>query len=302
MVTNNRETLFSQGWGRHSCILIDSNLSEWLTTLLPENVKYLASEGHILIISTYDCAVINNDFTSEPWVNVLFATPIDSIKKEYENGRNERKLHFAINVDGNEQYFEVVAASIFQFERNKLLELKKLDDYLIEEHASFSLKHWLAERFRRDVWPDAFNNSLKIAQKRLKNYYKRTNEFVSGIYLCLDTWNEKPEHEKYSIKAIVVVEAGKLRGFRENIRKKNKGLQHANMDKIDIHIINELKEALGDTVDWVKDPTSPLKIALDIKPENNLTLTNLREFRRLNPYALSDEIINAPMPAEMEVK
>lgn len=300
MADDIREKLKDKGWGRHSCIVIDESIIGWLTPLVPEGIRELFVLNNLLILSTYDCAIINHCFIQEPWINVLMAQPIPSLKKDYQNGRNERKLHFSVSIDGDKLPFEVNAASIFQFERKHLLKLEKSTNVLIDDNTSFSLKHWLAERFRRDVWPDAFNRTIKKAQNRLKAFYKRRNDFVSGVYLKLDTWDEKEENEKYTISAIIAIEDGKLRSLRKTIKQSEKSLANADNNALDTFLRNELKNALGDTVQWEKDPTlQPLRIALDVKAEEHITLTHQKYFRRLNPYNLSDESDNAPMPAEM---
>ncbi|HHC7311257.1 TPA: hypothetical protein ACN30N_004162 [Vibrio campbellii] len=304
MADSIRNQLLSKGWGRHSCILIEPSVSEWLSPLLSDNVRHLCVDNNIIIISTYDCAVINDCFDSEPWVNVLIARPLESLSGDCLNGRNERKLHFNIDIDGEDKPFEVSASGIFQFERQYLLELNKLENYTIEEHASLSLKNWLAERFRKDVWPDAFNESIKSARNRLKSYYKRRNEFVSGVYINLDSWEEKAKEDKYVIKAIIAVEDGKLRGLRKSIKDNQKQLKltDTSNEAIDIYLKCELKDILGDKVEWILDETQPKKVgvAIELKTESNFTLSHVRCYRRLNPYSMSDESDSAPMPAEME--
>ncbi|MGA3696362.1 hypothetical protein ACPAVH_10870 [Enterobacteriaceae bacterium TYF_5] len=299
MTKNVREKLLEKGWGRHSCILIDEQITQWLSPTLPESVQGLCVNGNLLIISLYDCAVINPCFLTEPWVNVLIAKKIDTPNKQFQNNRNERKLHFFVMNDGNSEAFEVNASSIIQFERNKLLELSKNIHYQIENDSSFSLKHWLAERFRRDVWPDAFNNSIKSAEKRLKKFYDRWNDYLSGIYLKLDTWEEKPEGVKYTICGIIVIEDNKLRQLRKKIKETESGLADKDNDCLDKFISNQFKVIFDNLIDWVEDPTSLLGIALALKTEGQITLSHQREFRRLNPYTLSDQDPNAPMPAEM---
>ncbi len=121
-----REQLLAKGWGRHSCILIDVAINDWLPSLLPESARELCIEGNIIIISTYDCAVINHCFLTEPWVNVLLAKKIGNMSKDFMNGRNERKLHFAIDINGNDCHFEVNAASIFQFERSIIARIEHI--------------------------------------------------------------------------------------------------------------------------------------------------------------------------------
>ncbi len=294
-----REELLKKGWGRHSCILIDASIIEWLAPQLPESVRDLCIDGNLLIISLYDCAVINPCFKAEPWVNALIAQKIEASNKQFQNGRNERRLHFSISVNGNNEAFEVNASSIIQFERCQLLELEKQEDYIVEEDSSHSLKYWVAERFRRDVWPDAFNRSIKKVEKQLKRFYGRRNAHLSGVYLKLDSWGEKPEGERYSVCAIVVIEDNCLRLLRRALREAQPATANMSNDDLDNSLLNEFKVALGDTVDWEEDRTSTSGIALDLKTESQVTLTHQRQFRRLNPYSLSDETPDAPMPAEM---
>ncbi|EPR5524694.1 hypothetical protein [Vibrio parahaemolyticus] len=295
-----RELLLAKGWGRHSCILIDASVTEWLAPQLPESVRELCVDGNLLIISLYDCAVINPCFLSEPWVNVLIAKKIDSLNKQFQNGRNERRLHFSISADGQAEAFEVNASSIIQFEREKLLELEKHESYQVEEDSSQSLKHWMAERFRRDVWPDAFNRSIKSAERRLKRFYERRNAHLSGVYLKLDSWDEKPEGEKYEVCGIVVIEDNCLRMLRRAIKQNQPALADASNEEVDNALLNEFIVALDETVDWTEDRTTTSGVALVLKTESQVTLAHQRQFRRLNPYTLSDQNPEAPMPAEME--
>lgn len=300
MTSGIREELLTKGWGRHSCILIDTSIKDWLTPQLPDSVRELCIEGNLLIISLYDCAVINPCFHSEPWVNVLIAKRIDSSNKQFQNGRNERRLHFSISVSGQDESFEVNASSIIQFERSKLLELNKHEDYLVQDDSAHSLKHWVAERFRRDVWPDAFNRAIRKAEKRLKRFYERRNSHLSGVYLKLDSWVEKHEDEKYHVCAIVVIEDKSLRSLRRALKEAQPALANASNEELDNVLLNEFKVALGDTVAWTEDRTMDSGIALALKTESQVTLAHQRGFRRLNPYSLSDENLDAPMPAEME--
>ncbi len=237
------------------------------------------------------------------WPNSLYhyiAKRIEATNKALKNGRNERRLHFSIQINNQETPLEINASGIFQFERSKLLALDKLDAE-IDKNTTLTLKNWLAERFRRDVWPDAFNSSIDDkAKKRLKKYYARRNEFISGIYLKLDSWEEKAQGKKYTLSAIIAIEDGKLRSFRKSLKDKERSLVNADNNLLDTFLRNELKVALGQSVDWQEDLTlPPMNIAIEIKTENQITMSHQKYFRRLNPYTMSEESESAPMPAEM---
>lgn len=270
---------------------------EVLLPYLPDEIKKIASSPEtIILISTYDCAVVSPCFDTEPWIQLLVAFPIDHIK-ELTNGRNPRRLHFVVRHNGKDGFFETNARCICQVDRRFLLSASPDLEYSISNSDKYDLKHWLAERFRQDTWPNAFNTALKPAKKRLKGFMKRYNNYVSGIYVKLNTYDEIASG-KYSASIIIAVESGRLRGLLGHIRDKVTISAEKSIEEVLSHMESEVAMAFGNTIDIEDDPTKSKK-AVEIMDEANLTVDLQRHFPRFSPYSLSDFNSNAPLPAEM---
>ena len=293
-----RDEIFKRGWRRHSVISHNHGGTDALLPYLPDEIKEIASsQESIILISTYDCAVVSPCFDTEPWIQILVAFPIDH-RKDLTKGRNPRRLHFVVRHNGKDSFFETNARCICQVDRRFLLNVNPDLEYSISGSDKYDLKHWLAERFRQDTWPSAFNTALKPAQKRLRSFMKRYNNYVSGIYVKLDTYDEITTG-KYSASIIIAVESGKQRGLLGHIRDKTGVSAEKSIDEVLAYMESEVVTAFGDTLDIEDDPTKKIKKAVEIIDEVNLTVDQLRCFPRLSPYSLSDFNSDAPLPAEM---
>lgn len=293
----NRTLLLSKGWKRHAFILAsDSEIKKTLPAF-PEKIHdMLQVDGIKILIATYDCAVVNDSFESEPWLQVLIALPIQ-FNKQFANGRDPRRIHFNINAKEADVPYEVNARGICQIDRELLLSLQRDEECSLSETDAFDLKNWLAERYRQDTWPDAFNKAIEPAGKRLKKFWKRYNDFLSGIYIQLDTFDEL-EEGKYQISVIICVETTQIRNLIKHLRNKDDTLKDKDVQTVYNKLVNEIKNAFGDTVDYIEDSTSSSGFAIEVMAENAMTLEQLRHFPRFSPYSLS-LYDDAPLPVEM---
>jgi len=294
-----RDELLEKGWRRHRVISLSQEGIDALASELPIKIMEMISvSGAIALVTTYDCAVVYGSFEDEPWVQLLVAVPTD-FKKELSKGRDSRRLHFTVMKSGEDRSFEASARGICQIDRELLLKLEVDDSYTIDDPTKFDLKQWVAERFRQDTWPDAFNKAVGKRARQLKRLYARYNGFISGLYVRLDTYEELND-SKYTISIIVIVEAGKWRDLYRHMREVHAGLKKKGMDELNVSLANEVLTAFGDTVVIQEDRTiEVLGKSIEIKDETQITLHQLRRFGRLSPYSLSEYGTDAPTPAEM---
>lgn len=295
-----RELLLAKGWLRHSVISSTSGDLEKIQQRLPEKIiaAVESTENTIAIIATYDCAVVSDCFDKEPWVQLLLATPT-SFEKIFAKGRDSRRIHVPIQVKGEVRHYEVNAAGMCQIPRETLLEISPDQEYLLYDTEKYDLKQWTAERYRQDTWPDAFNSSIKPAKGRLKRFWKRHNDCISGLYLQLNTYAELNNAEKYVAVIIIALEEGKQRRLLTDIKNRDKKLKGISIDDAMEIIENEAFTAFGDTINVAPDPTRKSGRAIEVVSEASITIQHLREFYRFSPYSLSEHDSKAPPPAEM---
>ncbi len=295
-MSDNRELLLEKGWRRHTFISTENQLDNLLAAL-PDKLHDLLHVKDIkIIIATYDCAVVNGSFDDEPWLQLLIAIPT-GFNKQHSSGRSARRLHFYIRSDKDEIAYEVNARSICQIDRELLKSLDRDDSVGISLEYSYDLRNWLAERYRQDTWPDAFNRAVEPAEKRLKKFWKRYQEYITGLYIKLNTYDEI-EEGKYKEAKIICIESEKERSFIVHLREKDNSLIGKGISEVKNKVVNEVKVAFGETVEFEEDTTNMSGYAIEILDEGSVTVDQLRKFPRYSPYSLS-LYDDAPLPAEM---
>lgn len=258
----------------------------------------VSAEGAVVLIALYDCGVVHGSFDQEPWVQLLVATPVE-FQKKFSKGRDSRRLHFYVKRDRQEVACEVNACGVCQIDRKLLLRLSVDESCTVDDATKFDLKQWLAERYRQDTWPDAFNSAVSKRGKSLKRFYGRYNDFVSGLYLKLNSYEELSKG-KYTVAIIIAIESGKERQLIQHMRKVHQQLKNVGIDELKAYFANEALNAFGDSVNFQEDRTNNVHgVAIEIVEENQITLSHLRTFGRFSPYSLSEYSTEAPMPAEM---
>jgi len=294
-----RDLLLNKGWRRHSVLSIKHDSLNHAYPHLPDKIKSIAAiDGAILIIATYDCAVVNPCFESEPWIQLLVAFPA-KFEKRFAQGRDPRRIHFTVNHLGMEKIFETNAVGIAQLDRELLCDIAPDDDYQLNEDSKYDLKNWLAERFKQETWPDSFNKAVKPVERRLKRFWNRYNDYISSLYLKLDTYKELSEG-KYSASIIVALEVGKQRALIKQIKSNNKQLADKTIDEVMTYLSSEILNIFGDVIIIEDDVTTTIGKAVEVMEENAITVHHLRSFYRFSPYTMSEFGSEAPLPLDMQ--
>lgn len=295
-MSDNRQLLLEKGWRRHTFLSTENGAVD-LISVLPEKLhETLQVAGVKVLIATYDCAVVYDSFDDEPWLQLLIAIPVD-FNKQFSSGRNARRLHFFIESDEGALAYEVNAKSICQIDRELLKKLDRDESVRVTLENSYDLRNWLAERYRQDTWPDAFNSAVEPATKRLKRFWKRYQEYITGLYIKLNTYDEI-EAGKYKAAIIICIESEKMRALIKCLRETDKSLINKSISEVKNKVVNEIKNAFGDTIEYEVDPTSLSGYAIEVLGEDSVTIDQLRKFPRYSPFSMS-LYGDAPLPVEM---
>lgn len=290
-----RSELNDKGWRRHSIISLNSGCLNALNDKLSVITRQLLNrDGAIAIICTYDCAVIDADFEREPWLQLLIACP-ESQNDHFIECKNPRKIHFPIEINDQELNYEVNAAGICQVERQLLIDLAPDNNFSLSEKTKENLNYWIAERYRQVTWPDAFNEALRPANRRIKRFFQRYNDFLSAIYVQLNTYEEL-ETEKYQISVLIAIRAGLERSFLDYVKSQNTQLADSRIDVTKNHIISELRTAFGDEIEFIPDLSTMTGLAIEVEDEGGITLSQVRTHFRYSPYSIS--VGSSPKPVD----
>ncbi|HCG7082748.1 hypothetical protein NOK75_17420 [Vibrio parahaemolyticus] len=263
--------LHNYGWKRGSFIELDGNHA--LVSRLPlEHQSKIYNHGYSILITLYDCALINNSFTSEPDVGYALVSPIDKVDKRFANAKNERVLQFQASSGSKTQCFEIKAGDLGHFDRALLLNAVRSLTIETTRQEQQIVGKWISRRTTQPTYPDAFNYRVDSRQK--EKLFKNYSESIAAFYIRISPKAEElDDHEEYSVSIIAAVEDDKIRT--------------AKREKLDDSIHMLLKKVLPST--------KKLKLeSFELIAESQITLGQLRHYvqwadeyfsYRNNPYS-----------------
>lgn len=208
-----RSKLLAAGWKQGTCIDAQEALRE--IPDMPECHKEILRrvDSCLLIITLYDCAVINGSFEKEPLLHYVIAQPIDNIDRKNALSKDNRILHFNLSISDTDKSFEVNAASFGIVQRSALLNITPLSTAVFDEKTKRVFLKWIQRRITQATFPDNFDRRLN-KNKRSKLFDKYDNENVTGVYLRLSPrHDELADTETYKAAIIVAVSDIEARKF-----------------------------------------------------------------------------------------
>lgn len=255
------EWIRSSGW-RQGCVV----RREDTQSLLSESIDYVSSiEGRSkrLVVVTQDCDLVR-DSSIEPFVELVLCGEIEELQPLYQNGRNPRMLH--IRPVGTEKSLPVFELSIHDRFRVPKEAFRTLD---IDKSTRLNtqdvrlLSRWIAKRYTRPAFPDAFNLRLGSVDAQLERLFKSGDALaVTGIFLDVADEEFSPS-EPYEIGVRVTAKAESW---------ENDELRGA-LERFEERLSSILENCAGIAI---------LNDDIHVLPEDDLTLEELLRFKRLD--------------------
>jgi len=155
------------------------------------------------IVLSQDCDVLSFSLAKEPVVEVIAANQIQQDMPELNAGKNPRQLH--LDTCESNLFLSVLPNNRYFVNRIYLEECKPSS----VEITSRSLKlliNWIAKRYRRPGFPDAFNR--RIDSKLIKKIKRvLSNEAINtrGLFIYLHSEKELSRDEDYKVLVKLLV-------------------------------------------------------------------------------------------------
>ena len=147
------------------------------------HVKALNADTDLWIVVSHDCDVTNSDFAAEPWVELLRLKLSPEKKGDLHWGKNPRRYQLADSTTGS--LLEVEIHDLVRVSRWYLADDVPDDARRLDELNVRRLVRWIAQRYVRSAFADAFNDRTRPAVKRLAKHFKRNGHLLTGIYLTV---------------------------------------------------------------------------------------------------------------------
>ena len=157
----------------------------WRQGDLIANTQQIASElgldcnydGSIVVI-THDCDLTHD---AEDSVEVIAGSRVESVKPDFENAKNPRTIHIRYKtVEGDVRCLELRHTNRHRIKVTAFQTLAIRDErFDLSNEELRGLKRWLAARYARPAFPNAFEDRLRRSVSTRKDVKKRIEEILS---------------------------------------------------------------------------------------------------------------------------
>ena len=241
---------------------------------VPSSVK--VEDGDWLVVTSHSCDILNGSLDKEPVVEVLRAAVRPTLDGSSEGGRNPRLLHLAvgdacIHCRAHERW-TIPRVLLAREEPRSGITGKPLR-VLVE---------WLAKRYIRAAFPNAFDRRWKLKVKEWEALLRGNSEWIQSVYLRLDTYNELADDQPYRCHVLVAVPAGKNSGPRWAAGK------------------DRLEEELS--AFWEQFGSRVVCAGVEVLGTNEITLADLDSYQRFDADWVSFDDDSPATPAHVDMR
>lgn len=267
-----RDEFIKAGWERGAFVCLSQNirLLEYIPLELKEFLISTADVNEVYFVPVlYDCALISENFTQEPWVNLVVCWKCSKNDGDgnFKYCKNPRKYHFPLNVKGEQVFFETNALAITHMRRDIFLQSSIIPDVKWPVFGLETMLNWLTERIRQPVFPDEWNDRLKSKKKLLEKFYSDQTlvDKCAGVFFHITPFKQIDKAERYTVSALIVTPS------LEN------GAEHRRFNKEMKPKLDALKEQLRLILQGIENVE--VKTVLDLQ-EDQFTRKEERLYKR----------------------
>lgn len=232
--------------------------------LLRASIDRIPAQGEALsrlVVITQDCDLVGQAAV-EPFVELILCKETTKAKPLYLNGRNPRLLHLQANGPQKASlWLEFSIHDRFRVRKEDMANFTPDKRTRLEAQDVRLLKGWIARRYTRPAFPDAFNRRLASIDRRLETLFKsQDGRIVTGIFV------EVPD-EEYAVG----------RAYDIAVRLT------ARAQAWDDHELRRTLERFEERLSSILDDCDGISLS-DVRtlPEEDLTLAHLRRLKRLD--------------------
>lgn len=149
------------------------------------------SNNSIVVVISHDCDLAASPST-EPDVEVIVGRVVDRSDGRFTLAKNPRKLHLPFEGSGGEIWVELSSAAKTKISKETWIGIEPCRDLLLPGNRRSILQHWLAVRYRRAAFPEAFNQRLSNTSlnETLAKILEPSGEYIRAIFFNVDEGDE----------------------------------------------------------------------------------------------------------------
>lgn len=160
-------------------------------------------ENTLLYVLTHDCDLVQADFEKEPYVELLVMAPINQPDGNFAFGRHPRLLD--IQLAGGA--FRLCCHDRLRLSRPLLAGIDPLREMAADPYLRDLIAEWMAKRYLRPAFPDAFNRRIAEQGRPIQRFCKKWGHLFSQFYIhCAPEGEELPDGATYDLTVWMVLQ------------------------------------------------------------------------------------------------
>lgn len=171
-------------------------------------------DSHWAVIITHDCDLPN---AREATVEIIVATHVANPDSQLSYAKNPRRLHLTFECTGETPLtLELLHSGRHVVPKEKFVEQASREaDITLPKEEKRTLKQWLAARYGRPAFPNAFENRLRkpigkrTVERQIGKILEPDAKYLVGMFFDLgeQRGEEVAEGEPYALAIVVVYDA-----------------------------------------------------------------------------------------------
>ena len=139
-----------------------------------------------MLVVSHDCDLAAAE-SNDPTCEIVVGNIIESLDGNYTNGKSPRKLHLTISAGENHVAAEFLSSAKRTISKSNLFSINPAKDVRLTRSEHSDLVKWLVARYRRESFPEEFNNRFKRAVlKKFVKIVKRTECHLQAVLFDVD--------------------------------------------------------------------------------------------------------------------
>jgi hypothetical protein len=284
---NAADQLRAEGWTQ-GCLIHPDNAVR-ITAASIDFYSKATSGDTWLVVLTQDCDIVRHT-GQEPFVELLAIEKLSNIPANPMKGQSARSLHLNWTINDDTHWFECNIHDKFRIRKDSLCGLDIDTSLRVEENELRLLRQWLARRYTRAAFPDHFEEHLASTKGRVKSLFKSPEaKLISTVYIAIENEDAGPD-EDYLIHVLLTALA---EDFEETERRE---------------LLDDFEERFIQVIGSrphirfaLKNPDDPSSYDVRVLPEEDVTLSMLRKYRRFDAdyRSIDDDAVSPPESIEI---
>jgi hypothetical protein len=169
-------------WTRSTPWRQGSILDQELLGALAQSCSAASQKADIAVVVSHDCDIAANPVT-EPIIEMISGRFLRAEDGSITNAKNARKLCVTITEypKGQQHFSELRATQKFQISKEQLADKNPSSRFVLGSRELEILRRWLAARYRRHAFPDAFEKQFDKVEKKFREILRKSSDHLLAI-------------------------------------------------------------------------------------------------------------------------